>query len=256
MIEMSQDGRPWLRRYQDVPDPVVRLICFPHAGGGASFFRRWSTCLPPRFDLRAVQYPGREDRLREAFAESLTDIADEVAATLRPRPGVPLVLFGHSLGAAIAYEVARRMTGPGAPALLVVSGRHAPRDPGRNVHRRSDDEIWAEVRAAGGTSDDLMGNAELRELLLPLLRADYRLSERYHPAPEPVLTCPILACSGDKDADVDLSLLPSWSRLTTGTFAMRVFPGGHFYLLDELDALLAEITARTPLTGTPWMAAP
>ncbi len=236
---------PWLQCYRRVPAPSVRLVCFPHAGGSASYFRQWSDNLPPGMELLAAQYPGREDRLREPVVTDLGVLADRYARILASAGDLPVVLFGHSLGAAIAYEVARRMQAEGgAPALLVVSGRHAPLDPSRAVHLMDDDALWADVARAGGTNPQVLESAELRAMVLPVLRADYRLSETYQPVEGPPLSCPVLAVSGDDDPDVDLTLLPGWGKLTDADFAVRVFDGNHFYLNAHRQALIGEIVRR------------
>jgi len=237
---------PWFQHYRPVLMASARLACFPHAGGGASFFRPWADDLPPGIELLAAQYPGREDRLLEPFAADLGWLADRFVRVLSSADDLPLVLFGHSLGAAVAYEVARRMQlgGEGAPALLVVSGRQAPLDPSRSVHLMDDDELWADVAQAGGTTRQVLDSAELRALMIPVLRADYRLSETYRPAVSPVLTCPILAVNGDNDLDVDLNQLPAWGKLTGAEFHSRIFGGDHFYLRTKRHALIGEITRR------------
>jgi pyochelin biosynthetic protein PchC len=236
---------PWFQCHRPEPLPSAQLVCFPHAGGGASFFRPWLDDLPPGIELLSAQYPGREDRLREPLATDLGELADRYARLLASVGGAPVVLFGHSLGAAIAYEVARRMQASGRPpALLVVSGRQAPVDSSRAVHLMDDDDLWADVLRAGGTSRQVLDNLELRALVLPVLRADYRLSETYRPVAAPVLGCPILAVSGDDDPDVDLAVLPSWRELTDAGFAMRVFPGNHFYLNACRRTLIGEIVRQ------------
>lgn len=241
----------WLRRYERVRDPVARVVCFPHAGGGARFFRSWCAGLPPGVELCAVQYPGREDRIREPCATDLSQIADAVAAELLARHRVPTVLFGHSLGAAAAYETALRLRRAGeTPGALAVSGRAAPHDPGRMLHRTSDDELWDDVCRSGGTSEEVLRSAEMRELMLPVLRADYRLSERYLPGAARPLDCPVLACNGDRDPEVDPDSLPGWQAVAARPLRYRTFPGGHFYLVDQrpgvVAAVLDLVSATTP----------
>ncbi|SCG46621.1 pyochelin biosynthetic protein PchC [Micromonospora echinaurantiaca] len=243
---------PWFQCYRPVPVATARLACFPHAGGSASFFRPWADELPADVELLAAQYPGREDRLREPPVTDLGELADRYADVLRATD-VPLVLFGHSLGAAVGYEVARRLVTAGAPpALLVVSGRQAPFDPSRAVHLMDDDALWADVARAGGTSRAVLESPELRALVLPVLRADYRLSETYRPSAGPPLTCPVLAVSGDADPDVDLAVLPGWGTVTTAGCEVRVFPGDHFFLQPHRRALVGEIVRRLRARTDAW----
>jgi pyochelin biosynthetic protein PchC len=252
-------GRPleladWFRRYRPLPAPAARLVCFPHAGGGASFFRRWAEDLPSGpagVELLAGQYPGREERLAEPPATDLPALAGSFVAALGRHRDRPVALLGHSLGAAVAYEVAHQLqaTPAGPPALLVVSGRPAPADPGRLVHRMGDDAIWAELGRAGGTDPRLLASPELRALLLPVLRADYRLSETYRPAGRPALRCPILACGGEEDPDLDPALLSGWAARTAAGTEVRTYPGDHFFLTRHRRALIGEVIRK--LGGDP-----
>jgi pyochelin biosynthetic protein PchC len=246
----------WLRCYRPRPDAAVRLVCFPHAGGSAGFFRPWLRDLPADVEMHAVQYPGRADRLDEPPQAELTALADRVTDALAGLADRPLALFGHSLGAAVAFEVARRVRSrPGVRVdRLIVSGRPGPRHAGVQ-HLGTDEDLWSELRRLGGTDEGLLGLDELRALLMPALRADYRMSETYHPAPQPLLDCPVLACTGDADPEVRADELTAWSKFTTAEFTLREFAGDHFYLVPRQRGLLGLLTRELGV-GRAWPSMP
>ena len=155
------------------------------------------------------------------------------------------MFFGHSLGAVVAYEVARALQARGRPPVaLVVSGRPAPHlDRGGRVHLLDEDGIFADMIRLGGTSPELLEHAELRALLLPMLRSDYRLSETYRPAPEPKLRLPVLACVSDGDPEVTESEARGWAAVTDGPFALRTFTGDHFYLTAKYGEVVEAIVS-------------
>jgi len=237
----------WLRRLEPVAEPRVRLVCFPHAGGTAAFYRPWRGHLTPDVELYAVQYPGRLDRIGEACIDDMDVIADAVTAAVLPLTDRPVALFGHSLGAVISYEVARRL--PARPARnlarLFVSGRAAPaRQRRAALHLASDDVLWGEIGELGGTRAEVLADAELRRAFLPALRSDYRISEIYQPRPGPRLDCAVTALLGDRDGEVIPDDATPWADLTTGAFSMRVFPGEHFYLMSLVREVTDEILRR------------
>jgi surfactin synthase thioesterase subunit len=203
--------------------------------------------LSPYADVLTVQYPGRLDRLSEPCVDSVGELARGVAEELRDWLDRPIVLFGHSLGASVAFEVARWMAVDLGvqPRELVVSGRHAPadvRDSG--VHRRDDDGLLAELTSLNGTDPRVLAEPELMEMFLPALRADYRAAETYVYSAGPPLGCPILALVGDSDDHVSPSEMRRWDSYTTGEFELAVLPGDHFYLAPQRSAVVSRIAGR------------
>lgn len=234
----------WLRCLRPVPRPRLRLVCFPHAGGNAAFFRSWASCLPEDVELHSVQYPGRMDRIGEPLLRRMDPLANRAAHAIAPLlRGAPVALVGHSLGASVAHEVALRLA-RFAPAL-VVSGRPAPQHLHEgSVHLADDATVWAEIGRLGGTDDEILDNPALRSLVVPVLRADYEVAETYAPAGQPtVLNGPVLALLGDDDPEVTEPEARGWSAHAGSTFALRVFPGDHFYLVGkEADVVGAILT--------------
>lgn len=240
----------WLRRYHPAPDAAVRLVCCPHSGGSASSFRPLSAALPPTVEALAVQYPGRQDRRAEPLVGDLRELAARLVDVLADEPG-PLALFGHSMGAMLAFEVARRLERGGRQvAALFVSGHRAPAVH-RNewLHRASDADLLHEVRRLSGTEAGLLDDDDIVQMVLPVIRNDTRAVETYrHDATdEPVLSCPITALIGTRDPRVSTAEADRWREHTSGRFDLHTFPGGHFYLNSYTAALGRLMSAR--LTG-------
>jgi pyochelin biosynthesis protein PchC len=241
----SGSGR-WIRGYSRVRGGVP-LFCFPHAGGAASYFHSWSASLAPGIEVLAVQYPGREDRAAEPCVTNIADLADQIYAALGSSLPGTFAFFGHSMGAILAFEVARRIAreqGLG-PAHLFVSGRPAPpRHRHRNLHRAGNPALIAELRSLGGTDPRILQDSEVLELILPTMRADYTASETYRFEPGPPLSCDITAMTGNRDSLNTTEEAAAWSAHTTGAFDLRVYPGGHFYL-DDCQARVLEVISSS-----------
>ncbi|SCK33443.1 Surfactin synthase thioesterase subunit [Streptomyces sp. WMMB 714] len=252
MTTAAGTADPWIRRYHPAPNAPFRLVCMPHAGGSASFFHPLSQALARKADVVAVQYPGRQDRLREKCLDDVRETADRAFASLWPLTGLPMVLFGHSMGASVAFEVARRMEDKGlVPVALFVSGRRAPsrhRDEG--IHLKNDDDFLAEIRALDGTDASLLDDPDIRRMVLPGLRADYKAAETYRYRPGPPLKCPVVAMVGDSDLKAPVEDVRAWSEHTSGAFELETFPGGHFYLGSRPRAIAEKIQSHVAaLTG-------
>ncbi|HWG98570.1 MAG TPA: alpha/beta fold hydrolase [Pilimelia sp.] len=248
MIGALDGGQAWLRRFRQpgVP-PRLRLVCLPHAGGGASAFRSWPHLLPEDVDMLAVCYPGRQDRFREPCVERMDVMADLVTEALLPYAGEPLAVFGHSMGASIAYEVAVRMEQRHGRRLaaLFVSGQAPPhRARYRDAHLRGDDALIADVRWLGGSGADAPAHPDLIELVLPALRADYALLAGYRRDPLYVLGTPVVAYAGRDDGEVSPDALARWADVTEAGLTVRMFPGDHFYLVDAEAELVADVSDR------------
>ncbi|MET9294004.1 alpha/beta fold hydrolase [Streptomyces sp. NPDC003077] len=242
----------WIRRYHPAPDAGVRLVCLPHAGGSASYWFPMSAALSPRIDVLSVQYPGRQDRLNEPCRESVSELADEVTEALLPFTDRPLALFGHSMGATIGFEVARRLERRGiVPAALFASGRRAPsRHRDEDVHRRGVDGIVEELRRLDGTDPRALEDPELLGMILPAVRADYRAVETYRYAPGPPLSCPVHVLVGDADPRVTVDEARAWQSHTTRGCDLHVFSGGHFYLADHQPEILRLVSTHLLPTAT------
>ncbi|MBB5137484.1 surfactin synthase thioesterase subunit [Thermocatellispora tengchongensis] len=200
-----------------------------------------STALSPRVDVVSIQYPGRQDRRNEKPFTDLSLLADQVYAVLRKQPELPLTFFGHSMGASLAFEVARRMEADGHfPVRLFASGRRAPsvfRE--ETVHRMDDAGLLAEIRRLNGTSSLVLDDDELMRAALPALRADYQAAELYRGEPGATVSCPITVLTGDRDPKTSLDDAHAWARHTTsGSFEVKVFPGGHFFVSDQADDVI------------------
>jgi surfactin synthase thioesterase subunit/malonyl CoA-acyl carrier protein transacylase len=228
----------WIKRPRPVPDARIRLFCVPHAGAGPSFFARWLTELSPAIEVCLVHLPGRESRLDELPLDDLRLIGARAAVAAQPLLDRPFALFGHSMGAIIAYEFAHQAAQD--PCHLFASASTPPHQPGSDppIAHLPDDEFLAAVhRDYGGLPDALWQDADLQQLLLPALRADFGACERYQWTGRPPLHCGISALGGSGDPLVPRGSLVHWADMTTGGCTVRVFDEGHFYLTTARAAV-------------------
>jgi medium-chain acyl-[acyl-carrier-protein] hydrolase len=230
----------------------VPVFCFPHAGGGASQFRTWSKQWPSWVTLYPVELPGREHRLSDRAFRHLAPLVAALVHALAPYVHRPFVFYGHSMGALIAFELARLLqaTAGVQPSHLFVSACQAPHRPLRRppIHTLPDAAFIREMRRINGTPAEILDCSELMDLMLPTLRADFTLCETYVYRPGPPLRCPISAFGGVDDSLVPREDLLAWQEHTQGSFAVRFMAGGHFFPHQEGDALLNAMLSDLRLT--------
>jgi medium-chain acyl-[acyl-carrier-protein] hydrolase len=216
---------------------AVRLFCFPYAGGGASRFQFLTTELSHAIEVYPIQLPGREDRWLETPVTEMSVLARMLSEALGPLLRPPYAFFGHSMGAFVAFELARQLRRervPG-PAMLIVSGARAPQmpDPDPPTHGLPDNELLDGLRRLEGIPDEFWNHPDLVALLVPTLRADMTMCEAYRYRDEPPLDCPIVAYGGARDDKAPAAHLTPWKLQTAGEFQLRIFPGNHFFFLNE-----------------------
>ncbi len=243
---------PWLQSFRPVASPRRTLVCFPQAGAGASVYRDWHRHLDPRDELLAVRLPGRESRIAEPGLTAVTDAVPGIVAALSPLLDRPLALFGHSLGAALAYATARALVERGTPPrLLAVSGRRAPHLPLRRTHSRSLDEAAFRDRivSLGGTPPEVLACADLMELMLPILRADFTMSDDFAEPVPTLLPVPMLAFAGTEDAEVAIAEVAAWEAFAGAGFALHRLPGGHFFPHEQPARIVDAVMENTFCDG-------
>jgi len=231
----------WLPYRRPRPGARVRLFCFPFAGGGASVFHDFQEGLPPHVEVLAVQLPGREGRLAEALVPEMTRLVPMIADSLTPHLTLPFALLGCSMGARIAFELARELRRRGVLAgtasatsrllhlfALACPAPHLSDDD--VAHTLPDAALIERLRTLGGMREEVLAHRELMELLLPVFRADAAVTETYACADEPPLDAPLTVIGGLSDAKVDRAALDAWRQHTTGAFALALVPGGHLFV--------------------------
>lgn len=232
----------WLRRSTTDRPVSARLICFPHAGAGASSFNGWVQRLPDWLELVRVQFPGREDRPHETRVcradDMVVGLIDEVESLLDR----PVAFYGHCLGALIAFETARelRRRGLPLPIQLYVSGRRPPQvPPDKWLFDLPEDELMFELEAMGASSP-LLGQARWRQYYIANIRSDLEVADRYLHRPEPPLPCPLTLFLGEQDPHTKID---GWKAQTSGAFEEHVVDGGHFFSPRGIGDVIERITS-------------
>src|SRR5262245_13523490 len=232
------------------PEALIKLFCFPYAGGSAAVFRSWAADLPDGVEIHALQLPGRAGRIVEPPFTDLNALVRAIGAETVGLLDRPFIFFGHSLGAVVSFELARwlRREHRLLPEHLFVSGRRPPQVPPKQPpnYSKSDADLLASPQEMNGTPPEVLGNAEILGLMLPTLRADFQLVETYRYTEERPLACPITVFAGAADPEADPAHAEAWRLQTAGRFAAYTIGGDHFFINshkpDLLRILRAEVT--------------
>jgi surfactin synthase thioesterase subunit len=245
---------PWFLRLSPRPDAAMRLFCFHHAGGSAALYRLWPQALH-EFDVCAVQLPGRANRFTERPLDRLPAIVDALLPELLPLLDRPYAMFGHSMGSAVAFHLARALVARGAPAPshLFVSGRQPPhlQYPEWRLDGKNDTQLFdAVVAAFGGLPPEVAEHPDLIELVMPALRADLEALDAMSTALPLPLPAPITAIGGRDDPYARDEHLGAWQSCTCRRLAVRHLDGGHFYFDDSFDELAALIRGALAAGGS------
>ncbi|AXI60802.1 MULTISPECIES: thioesterase II family protein [Pseudomonas] len=216
----------------------LTLLCLPYSGASAMVYSRWRRQLPSWMQLQPVELPGRGARYDEPLQIDMRALARQLARELKPTLQTPYALFGHSLGALLACELAHAFRDLGAPeaVALFASGTAAPSmrsDYDRGfAEARSDEELIDQLRTFQGTSEEVLANQELMSLTLPVLRADFMMCGRFTPVERPLLNCPVHVLGGKEDRATTEQLI-GWSKETLGSFSVDMMTGGHFFIHEH-----------------------
>ncbi|HEX2254453.1 MAG TPA: alpha/beta fold hydrolase [Thermoanaerobaculia bacterium] len=240
----------WTAYRQPRAAALVRLYCFPYAGGSASVYRTWARDLPQEIEVVPVQLPGRESRIRERPLTSMDELVAALDEGLGPqldRAEPPFAFFGHSMGAIAAFELARRRrdAGRSEPVHLFASAHSAPQvpDPEPPIHDLPNPRFRERLRELNGTPAEVLDHPELMDLVEPLLRADFRINETYEYHPGEPLSAPLTIFGGAEDGEVPRERLAPWSEVTRGASTLRILPGDHFFLTGPARAELLRLIA-------------
>jgi medium-chain acyl-[acyl-carrier-protein] hydrolase len=236
----------WISSPKINPHARVRLFCFPYSGASASTYYPWIDILPPSIEVIPLQLPGRGNRVSEKPFTDIKNLIQVLENVLFDSLSEkPFAFFGHSMGALVAYELSKQLEKNHqlSPLILFVSGHNAPHIPDRAdpIHHLEESDFLDRIRKLNGTPDEVLRDKELVNLLLPILRADFKLSETYEWKLGKILSCPIIACGGLQDEYLDKNGLDAWGELTEYGSSIRFFPGDHFYINQNRHSLLQVI---------------
>jgi medium-chain acyl-[acyl-carrier-protein] hydrolase len=245
MLKKSTSGlyRLWVEHLSQAQGRPLRMFCFPYAGGNPDVFRSWRRQFPAEVDICLVHLPGHGKRIGERLFTRLKFLVEEIADVIFTESPDPFVLYGHSMGALISFELARELRRRHSigPRQLFLSGVRAPTAPRCKglTFDLPDDEFIAELRRLNGTPPELLDVPDARDFFLPRLRADFEVVDTYVYEAEEPLSCPITVYGGLDDEFVSLEHLREWQKQTSAPCKQNMFPGDHFFIHNSQSAFIS-----------------
>ena len=247
----ANDSNLWFARHKHSGGTQLRVICFPYAGGGASIFRDWVKTLNLPIELAAALLPGREGRMGEPAYSCIFKLSRELTRAMAAFWEMPFILYGHSMGALLAYTLCQelRQQGLPQPERLIVSGARPPHIPEtKPLHHLEDDAFIGALRRFSGTPEAILENEELMGLFMPMLRADFALEETYEHVSRPLLDVPITAISGTQDQEVSPEEMAQWAQHSSREFDQHQIHGGHFFInshrAENIDIIRSSVASH------------
>ncbi|WP_342026028.1 alpha/beta fold hydrolase [Cytobacillus pseudoceanisediminis] len=244
--------KQWFLCAKPLLNPKLRLFCFPYAGGGSSIFRGWENGLNSDIELHSAQLPGREKRFMDTPCDSIEDILEGLLEAFKPFIGTPFALFGHSMGALIAFELGRKLNQQfgETPIHLFVSGKGAPHLDNNHppIYNLPYEEFIQKLFTLNGTPKEVLENRELMEMYEPLLRADFKVCDTYSYQEGALLNCPITIFGGLQDTRISKKDLYDWKELVKGENRVFMLEGDHFFIHKQRDEILYHINEKLGLT--------
>jgi medium-chain acyl-[acyl-carrier-protein] hydrolase len=241
-MQPIESNSPWIIFPKSYHPLRLRLFCFHYAGGNASIFRSWSEDLPPTIQVCAIELPGRQSRIAEPPFARMPRLVEALAQALCPFLDIPYAFFGHSMGALISFELVRQLRRQNhmGPVHLFAASCRAPHLAHTHypIHTLSESSFLIALNRIAPAPKELLQNSELRQLIMPTLRADVALCETYTFTKEEPLNCPISIFGGTRDWEVSRTELSAWQCQTRGEFKLRQFADNH--LLNSARSLLLQ----------------
>lgn len=245
-LDLQGSQKLWFPYWKAQKGSCLRLFCLHYAGGSASLFRHWQQMMPPGVEVCAIQLPGREARISEPPLSGMAEVVQTLAQVLTPYLDLPFILFGHSMGALVSFELARQLRRENLPMPmhLFVSAHRAPQLPSRlpRLHTLEHEAFIQSLHRLNSIPAEILANEEFLRHIIPLLRADFALCEQYRYVAERPLDCSISVFGGLTDDRVTRQELLAWRAQTKAPFVLQMFPGDHFFLQSTQNQLLQVIS--------------